>query len=159
MRNCSGFTYVAMLIGVAVIGLVLAGTGQVWSQSSQREKEQELLFIGNQFRQAIERYQRESPGSARRYPGTLEELLQDSRHVTVKRHLRRIYRDPMTGEAQWGLVVAPEGGIMGVHSLSNAAPLKTGNFAKSDQRFKGAVRYSDWLFIDETAAVPAAPGK
>jgi type II secretory pathway pseudopilin PulG len=161
MRSCrqAGFTYVAMLIGVAVIGIGLAATGEVWSQSARRDKEQELLFIGQEFREAFERYHRESPGSMPRYPKTLQDLLQDSRHVTVKRHLRRIYRDPMTGRDEWGLVMAPEGGIMGVHSLSTERPLKSGNFSRGENdAFKQAQRYSDWIFAHEAAPPkPAAP--
>jgi type II secretory pathway pseudopilin PulG len=159
MRSSRGFTYVAMLVGVAVIGIGLAATGQVWSQSAQREKEAELLFVGHEFREAIERYHRESPGSMQRYPKSLEELLQDPRHVTIRRHLRRIYRDPMTGKAEWGLVTAPEGGIMGVHSLSDKAPLKSGNFAPADEAFKDAQRYSDWRFVHEVAPLPGAVKK
>jgi type II secretory pathway pseudopilin PulG len=151
-----GFTYIAMLVAVALIGLGLAATGQVWSQSRQREKEQELLFIGNQFREAIERYYRDSPGAVKRYPQTLEELLHDKRQITVKRYLRRIYRDPMTGKAEWGEVVGPEG-IIGVHSMSDASPLKTGGFLKRDAAFDGASRYSDWHFIYQPTLPPEIP--
>ncbi len=41
----------------------------------------------------------------------------------------------------------PEGGIMGgVHSLSEATPLKQTDFAYADRAFEGATKYSDWLF-------------
>lgn len=166
MRNGSraaqrGFTYIAMLVAVALIGLGLAATGQVWSQAAQREKEQELLFIGNQFRQAIERYYKESPGAAKRYPKSLEELVQDKRHITEKRYLRRMYSDPMTGKAEWGVVVGPDG-IIGVHSMSDEKPLKTGGFLKRDAAFDRASRYSDWLFIYQPTLqpeIPRPPGK
>ena len=63
-----GFTYLALLIAVALIGIGLVAASEVWSQSRQREKEQELLFIGEQFRQAIGMYYERTPGAVRRYP-------------------------------------------------------------------------------------------
>jgi hypothetical protein len=94
----------------------------------------------------------------KRFPRSLEDLLKDKRHVSVKRYLRRIYRDPLTGASEWGLIAAPDGGIMGVHSLSEAAPLKTGGFLKRDIGLAGASRYSDWRFVfDSSIEVSASP--
>lgn len=56
--------------------------------------------------------------------------------------LRKIYRDPMTGKSDWGLVMAPQGGIMGVHSLSTARAIKHENFRGSDQKLIGANVYT-----------------
>ena len=98
---------------MALMGVMLAEHRHNLAHRRQREKERELLFIGNQFRQAIERYYERSPGELKKYPASLEELLKDNRFVTTQRHLRRIYRDPMTGNTEWGMVNAPEGGIMG----------------------------------------------
>ena len=78
-RRARGYTYVAALLAVAVIGVVLAGAGIVWRHAAQRDKEQELLFIGNQFRRAITSYYERTPGSVKRYPMKLEDLLQDPR--------------------------------------------------------------------------------
>jgi len=64
------------------------------------------------------------------------------------RHLRKLYADPMTGQPDWVLVQAPDGsGIMGVHSRSQDAPIKTGNFLLKNEGFEGAARYSDWKFV------------
>lgn len=113
----------ALLLIVAVSGLALAAAAQVWSTTSRRDKEDELLRIGAEFRQAIRSYALSSPG-AQQYPQRLEDLVLDPRFPNVKRHLRRIYADPLTGEAQWGLVKAGEA-IVGVHSLASGSPLKT----------------------------------
>ena len=51
-----GFILLWALFAVALAGIVLAGTGQVWQATSQREKEKELLFVGDQFRQAFMSY-------------------------------------------------------------------------------------------------------
>jgi type II secretory pathway pseudopilin PulG len=138
-----GFTYLSLLIMVAVMGGGLAAFGELASHAAQREKEVELLFRGDQFRQAIGAYYRKE----QRYPQVLEDLLEDRRYPMPVRHLRRIYPDPLSGGTAWGLVTAPSGGIMGVHSLSEAAPIKSGNFASKDVAFEGAARYSDWQFV------------
>ena len=142
----SGFTYLAVLFAVAIAGVALAAVGIDWSQSAQREKERQLLFVGSQFRQAIALYYEKSPGGAKRYPRSLSDLLKDDRQIVTSRYLRNIYIDPMTNKADWGIEVAPDGGVMGVHSLSDAAPIKTARFDYADQAFEGATKYSDWVF-------------
>lgn len=119
-RRERGFTYLAILFVVAITGLGVATLGEAWSRTRQREKEAELLWIGNQFRQAIGLYYERSPGAAKRYPEKLEDLLDDQRFVTTQRYLRRIYADPITGKPDWDVVSAPGGGIMGVKSRSTS---------------------------------------
>jgi type II secretory pathway pseudopilin PulG len=146
-RQQRGFTYLAILFFVAVAGLGLAATGEFWSHARQREKEAELIWIGEQFRQAIGLYYQRSPGAAKRYPEKLEDLLEDRRFQTVQRYLRRIYPDPVTGAPDWGLVPAPGGGIMGVHSLSSVRPVRTARPGGS---------YREWQFIYEPPPGPTA---
>lgn len=152
-----GFTYVGLLIATALLGVALAATGEVWRTAAKREREQELLFVGNEFRNAVTSYYGATPAGKPRYPRALEDLVEDHRFPVPRRHLRRIYADPMTGRPEWGLVDAHGGGIAGVHSLSEARPLKTGNFAPRDAKLQGAERYSDWKFVFEPRdAGPAA---
>lgn len=147
MGRQRGFTYLAVLFMIAMMGVMLASVGTMWQTARQRDRERELLFVGSQFRQAIERYYEKTPGPVKKYPASLDELVKDSRFVTTQRHLRRVYRDPMTGEKYWGLVKAPQGGIMGVHSLSQDVPLKTGNFRALDKGFEEKKKYSEWVFF------------
>ena len=163
-RSEGGFTYIGILLALALFGVALAATGDVWRTAAQRERERELLFVGDQFRNALLSYYGATPAGQRRYPRVLEDLVEDNRYPVPRRHLRRIYADPITGKPDWVLVDAPGGGIAGVHSRSEAKPLKTGNFAAQDVKFEGAGRYSDWKFgFDDPAAVPstrrAAPTK
>ena len=151
-----GFTYLGMLIIVAVMGMGLAAFGQIYSHAAQREKEAELLFVGEQFRDAIASYYRKSPGS-NVYPKTLEDLVEDKRFPMPQRHLRRIYADPVTGGKEWGLVEAPGGaGIMGVHSLSEEKPIKSAHFSTKQQEFETAESYKAWRFV-YSPAVPNPP--
>src|SRR5687767_9452079 len=59
----SGFTLLGLLLVVGVMGAGLAAYGQIYSHQAQREKEAELLFVGNQFRQAIAAYYERTPGA------------------------------------------------------------------------------------------------
>jgi len=148
-----GFTYFGLLIIVAVMGMGLASFGELYSRSAQREKERELLFVGEQFRQAIALYYYRSPG-AQQYPKSLEVLLEDNRFPMPVRYLRKLYRDPVTGKADWGIVEAPEGGIIGVYSKSADTPAKTANFPSRYKEFEEALRYSDWKFVFKPTSPP-----
>lgn len=150
-----GFTYMGVLFLVAIMAGGLALTGDVWHTSTMREKEAELLFVGNQYRNAIQRYYLTGP--QRQYPRSLEDLLKDPRQPGTVRHLRRVYADPITGQ-ELVLVKAPDGGILGVHSGSDQAPFKNANFKLRDRSFDGAQKYSDWKFVftPQVVAKPTA---
>jgi type II secretory pathway pseudopilin PulG len=140
-----GFTYLGLLLWITVTGAGLAAVGTVWHAAAQREREQELLFIGAQFRTAIRQYYEASPG-AKQYPQSLEQLLQDPRFPDTRRYLRRIYADPMTGKAQWGLVKQGDW-ILGVHSLSEDLPVKQALFDAAEGEFTDTRSYSAWRFV------------
>jgi len=146
-RQQSGFTYLGLLLIVAVMGTGLAAYGELWSHANQREKEKQLLFVGHQIRDAIASYYNKSPG-AKVYPKKLEDLVEDKRFPLPMHHLRRVYADPITGSTEWKLVAAPgDAGIMGVASKSEEAPVKTANFAVKDQDFENADQYAKWAFV------------
>jgi type II secretory pathway pseudopilin PulG len=157
MRRTTGFTYLAVLFVVAIMGVGLALTGEVWHTASRRAKEAELLYVGNQYRKAIERYYLSGPPL---YPRGLEELLKDPRRPSTERYLRQLYPDPITGKSDWGIVKAPDGGVMGVYSLSEEKPLKSAQFRLRDREFTGLAKYADWKFVflppAQAAPTPAA---
>lgn len=150
-RGEGGVALLALLLIVASLGVGMAAGGRVWELSVRRDKEAELLFAGQQYREAIRRYYLGPPPG--RYPPSLDDLLRDPRQPGIVRHLRRPWRDPLTGRAEWGLVIAPEGGIMGVHSLAPGVPLKQAGFPASlawpegreaDEARQG---YAGWRFV------------
>lgn len=145
-QACAGFTYLIVLFLVAIVGAGLVAVAQVWHTQVQREKELQLLFVGNQFRQAIGGYYERAPGGVRQFPKTLEDLLKDPRFPNVQRHLRQVYLDPMTDKKTWGLVRAPDGGIIGVHSLSGESPIKVAGFSALNAAFAEATSYKGWVF-------------
>src|SRR3972149_4870415 len=111
-RKEDGFTYLAALFMVAVIGIALSVTAEGWSNVVKREKEEELIFRVAQIRDAIKSYYYSSPG-ARVFPREMNQLIKDPRFPSVKRHLRKIYGDPMTGKPDWEAIKAPDGAIKG----------------------------------------------
>ena len=154
MRRERGFTYVTVLFLVAMMAGGLALAGEVWHTSAMREKEADLLHVGNEYRKAIERYYVSGP---KQYPKSLADLVKDPRLPGTVRHLRRLYPDPITGKDEWGLVKSNDGGIAGVYSTSEAAPLKTGGFAVRDASFEGKAKYADWQFVYAPQAAAPAP--
>ncbi len=147
-------------LGTAVAaGTALAGTGMVWHTQVRREKERELLFVGDQFRRAIGQYFERSPGGDKRFPHSLDDLLLDKRYPATQRYLRRVYPDPITGKAEWGFVKGPEDRIVGVYSLSEDAPLKRAGFPANYEDFEGKERYHDWRFVYAPPAPPEQPQK
>lgn len=135
-----------MLI-VASMGAALAATVQVWSTVVQREKERELLFIGEEFRKALKGFAAAARNTNERAPRTLEDMIKDPRYPDTRRYLRKLYVDPITGKREWGLQKDPSGGIVGVFSLSEAKPLKVAEFSARDRDFEGKAKYSEWIFV------------
>ena len=143
-----GFTLLGLLFLVAGLGVAMAALGTMWHTAAQREKERDLLFVGDQYRRAIESFWKIPlpVGTPRRLPKNFDELLSDPRFPTTVRHLRRLYRDPMTGGTEWGLVKEPDGGLSGVYSQSADMPFKRAGFAADYEQFREAESYRDWKF-------------
>lgn len=148
MRRQQGFTYLGLVILVAIIGLVGAAGLKVGALLQRAAAEEELLEIGAQFSQALKSYADATPNGHPRFPATLNELLRDPRVPGVRRHLRKVFVDPVTGKAEWGLVTMGENaGVLGVYSLSDKAPLKQANFDTRFTNFENKQKISDWKFM------------
>lgn len=160
-----GFTYLSLIVLVAIIGLVTATTLKLGSVLQRARAEQELLRIGAEFSDALQSYADATPAGKPSQPASLKDLLRDPRFPTTRRHLRKIYADPMTGRAEWGIVyLAEKVGVIGIYSLSDAKPVKIGNFPARFTGFDGKEKISDWKFTmtgklstTAPAASPAAP--
>ncbi len=170
-RNRSGgFTYLAALIMIIIMGIMLGAIGQRWSTVMKREREEELLFRGKQMVDAIGKWYK--PKTGRHLPTGLKELkdlLKDPRELSNVRHLRRLYTDPITGK-EWKVITGPvkglgaTNGIIGVASTSDEEPLRQKNFVEmfsfnKDETdlinmfksFDGKTKYSEWQFVYGTA--------
>jgi type II secretory pathway pseudopilin PulG len=153
-RRPHGFTYLGLLILIAVLGITSTVSLQVGSILQRRAAEEELLQIGTEFRNALISYANATPVGQKRAPANLQELLKDPRYPNPRRHLRKLYPDPLTGKPEWGIVEAPNGsGIVGVYSLSNARAIKIGGFDTPFQTFSGKTSYRDWIFTADVQAL------
>ncbi|MBC2733214.1 MAG: type II secretion system protein [Desulfobacteraceae bacterium] len=147
-RNRSGFSYLGVLILVAVMSISLVGTGRYWSTIVKRELEAELLYRGDRIRQAIASYYNTPPGGQNKtYPRQFSDLLKDPRYPGVKRHLRKWYTDPMNRGKDWVYIMDASQRLKGVHTAHEGTPLKTGNFPKDYSEFEQAQTYADWTFV------------
>jgi len=168
MGSGAGFTYISALAFVAIMGIALGTAGTSWSTVMKREREKELLFRGDQIRRAIDSYYKQASGGRKsEYPRSLKDLLRDTRHPTVKKHLRRLYRNPLSQDGNWELILDGKGGIKGVFAKSKDMPLKKANFPAGYEGFEKAATYADWKFTPAPeqkaqpakAPAPAAPTK
>lgn len=144
-RNTRGIVLLALLLTMALGSIAAMTALNTWATVRQREDEQELLFIGQQFQAALLSYYQRSPG-VKTLPSTLEQLLEDDRFPMPVRHLRRVYLDPMTGQADWGLV-RENNRIRGVYSLSHRAPIKQANFPPRLEALENKASYDQWKFL------------
>lgn len=147
IMNGKGFTYLSVLLLVFVTGTALTTASHSWRTIMQREREKELLYRGDCIRRAIESYCKAGGTKQNKFPSRFEDLLKDPRFPAVKRHVRRIYKDPLTENGTWGIILGSGNRIKGVYSKSKKLPLKTSNFPERYKKFEKAKTYSDWKFV------------
>ncbi len=160
VRRPRGVMLLGLLIGLALGGIGLMAMVDNWSLQTQREREQELLFVGEQYRLAIQRYYYAAPaGQTRQLPTSVKALLDDDRFTQPMHHLRRLYPDPITGSIEWGEVRLGDR-LAGVFSKSEATPVKQTGFAQRYESFNDRDHYQDWVFMFKVpmrgSALPAA---
>jgi len=141
-----GVTYFWALLMVLFITLGLGKLLENVAMTDKRNRETELLYTGNLYRDAIRQYSKSTPVGAKPYPEKLKDLLRDPRYPVIRRYLRRLYPDPVTGEA-FLPIPAPDGGVMGVHSVSLRKPVKVAGFQSDQATFAAAKSYQQWEFI------------
>lgn len=113
-----GFTYLLLLLAIAIGSAGLAALGTQWRTTMQRERETELIFRGREIAAAIAAYRNAMPG-LQQWPRSFDDLLDDRRGPTLRRHLRRLYVDPFTGKFDWVPTPTDDGGFRGVHSRAD----------------------------------------
>lgn len=149
MNGDKGFTYPAALLLIIIVSVSLMVVQKQWSTIVKRDKEKELFFRAGQIVSAIESYYQTSPGSLQQYPRSLSVLLKDNRFPGLKRHLRKLYKDPFSDSGEWGMIYDGKGGIKGIFSRSQDEPIKKGGFSKEYKSFKNKQKYSEWKFVYE----------
>ncbi len=151
-----GYALMAALFALVAVSMAtLVAVHQAKTQA-QRDRERQLLWVGNQYRQALWNYGKlVGSNFGKQYPVQLEDLLEDKRTPNTTRYLRQLYPDPVTGKADWVLEI--EGGrIVGLHSSSLDAPLRHADFGRGNERFAAATNYAGWRFLATDAAAAVA---
>jgi type II secretory pathway pseudopilin PulG len=152
-HQASGFAYIFLLVTIAVIGAIAASSLQIGTQITRREAEQALQVVGMEFEQALYSYANATPisnglnsNSVAKGPRTFDELLKDTRFASVKRHLRQLQADPLTGLNQWGVVTDNTGFILGIYSLAPGKPIQQTGFVNAHSNFENSINYESWVF-------------
>lgn len=141
----NGFSYMMVLIMAAGLFLLASAMSAViYSRAMRMEKEKELIFRGLEYKKAIKSYIETGSGE-HQPPLRLEDLLSDPRY-SDKKHIRRLYREPVTN-GDWNLILDDDNRIVGVSSRSCQKPLKTKGFPDELKNFESAQTYRDWIFI------------
>ena len=95
--RAAGYNLVILVVLVAVMNILVAAALPVWSNVIKREKEEELIFRGLQYAEAIRVFQQRHG----RLPVRLDELLE-----VEPRSIRQLWTDPFRDDGQWGVVMA-----------------------------------------------------
>jgi len=95
-----GYNMVALVIMILLLNIAVATALPMWSTAIRREKEEELIFRGFQYAEAIRVFQQRHG----RLPVKLEELIK-----VEPRSIRQLWTDPITGSDDWGIVLSAGG--------------------------------------------------
>jgi type II secretory pathway pseudopilin PulG len=103
MNKTDGYMILLLMFMVFVMSIGLMIAVPVWQTQIQREKEEELIFRGKQYVEAIRLFQRKKPGA---FPKDFEELIEE-------KCLRKMFEDPMSPDGKWNLILMSQGPISG----------------------------------------------
>jgi type II secretory pathway pseudopilin PulG len=118
----SGYTLVAIVIGMAVLAILVMGVAPSVSMIMKREREQELLFRGKQYARAIALFQKRYG----RFPNELKELYENR-----PRTIRKLWKEPICRCPDWHVIyqnspdMLPAGGASGTLPGGTVKPLPT----------------------------------
>ena len=94
-RGEAGYNLVILIVAITILNILLALSLPLWSTAIRREKEEELIFRGIQYAEAIRVFQNKH----QQFPTRLEELIERE-----PRTIRQLWKDPMTEDGKWGLI-------------------------------------------------------
>jgi type II secretory pathway pseudopilin PulG len=177
VKSEAGFVMSALLVSIFIMSLLLAMALPVWHHAVRRERESELIFRGEQYARAIALWQRQRPGST---PQDIDTLIEE-------RFLRKRYRDPMTKDGAFqillqsdlatissGQMADRENGnerFSGQATQNPRESVEPGGFAggivgvvsTSDEvsiaSYNGRNRYNEWVFIHTPTTEVASPAE
>ena len=90
LRLQAGYTLAGVLVLIAILSIFMAMAVPMWDRIKQRENEEELIFRGTEYVEAIGRYHRKFNS----FPPDIKTLYE-------MKFLRHLYKDPMTESGEW----------------------------------------------------------
>lgn len=96
----AGYNMVMLIVALTVLNIMVAAMMPLMSTEIQREKEEELVFRGFQYAEAIRVFKLRF----QRFPNKLDELIE-----IKPRCIRQLWKDPMTKDGKWGLIFQGQG--------------------------------------------------
>jgi type II secretory pathway pseudopilin PulG len=93
--SAAGYLIIMLMFAVFIITIGFLVAVPVWQTELQRENEEELIFRGKQYAEAVRVYVQKNPG---RFPAGLKELLD-------KKCIRKLYKDPLSRDGQWNVIL------------------------------------------------------
>ena len=132
-----GVALLGLLVLLALGGMASLRYGEGAAAARQHDQESRLLWVGNQYRRAIESYYFATPGPAKHLPVRLENLLRDDRFPQPVRHLRKLYPDPLAPDTPWGLLKRGSQ-IVGVYSQAEGTPFRSVDLGPGLESMQGA---------------------
>lgn len=179
-----GYAMAALLVAMSVMAIMMSVAMPTWSHMIRRQKEEELLFRGNQYARAINQYQRKFANAS---PASLDLLIE-------QRLLRKKFKDPLSpnkdGEFQLLYLNSRAGGPQGIGTGTGAARgagaggigaggsgtdtqsgstystipsggivgVASKNTGTSIKIYKGKQKYNEWQFVGMEQSQQAGPG-
>src|SRR5262252_4833945 len=104
-RHDAGFSLSALIFFLTAASIFIAASVPAYQMQAKRELEEELIFRGQEYSRAIQKYQRRFGV----YPTTIDQLVSTNN----LRFLRKAYKDPITGKDFRLLTLNPDGSING----------------------------------------------
>lgn len=98
-RAAPGYVLIMLMIVVFALSVGALIALPIWQTQVQRENEEELIFRGKQYVEAVRLYQMKYPGS---FPQSFEELVEE-------KCIRRLYKDPMSKDGRWNVILQTSG--------------------------------------------------
>ncbi len=93
-RGDAGYAMAALLVSIAVMGILLSAAMPSWKALVQREREDELVFRGEQYARAVGLFQRKFAGA---FPPSIDLLVE-------QKFLRKKYKDPMVPDGEFQIL-------------------------------------------------------
>jgi len=148
LRGRRGYAMIALMVAIAILTVFLLMAVPLWQTTLQREAEEELVFRGRQYVNAIGFYLKEHNNL---YPQNLEIL-------HLEKFLRQLYKDPMTAAGDWDMVfqdsaagaarllVVPAGQARAYFGRAVLVGVCSTSPETGFREYRGKKKYNEWAF-------------